>query len=87
MMLCCVCMRSEAPLLHVALRLRFDLVVLHVQAALFFVALGNEKKLLALAKADSGFLMQRKLSGAEGNINSSSGRGKAWWLRLTTIMY
>lgn len=37
--------------------------------------LGKEKKLLALAKADRGFVGQRHLSGQEGDINASSGKG------------
>ncbi|CAM9704470.1 unnamed protein product, partial [Ectocarpus fasciculatus] len=45
-------------------------------AAMFFAALGKEKKLLALAKADRGFVGQRNLSGGEGDINSTSGRSQ-----------
>lgn len=47
-----------------------------VQAAMFFAALGKETKLLALAKADRGFVGQRNISGGEGDINSASGRGE-----------
>lgn len=46
-----------------------------VKAAMFFAALGQEKKLLALAKADRSFVGHRPLSGHEGDINSSNGRG------------
>lgn len=49
---------------------------LGLQAALFYVVLGDNKKLLALAKADSGFLNQRALSGAEGSLDGKTGRGK-----------
>lgn len=45
------------------------------QAAMFFAALGKEKKLLALAKADTGFVGERHISGAEGDISSLSGQG------------
>lgn len=44
---------------------------------MFFAALGKEKKLLALAKADRGFVGQRNISGGEGDINSASGRCEA----------
>lgn len=47
------------------------------QAAMFFAALGKEKKLLALAKADRGFVGQRNISGGEGDINSASGQCEA----------
>lgn len=46
------------------------------QAAIFFAVLGKEKKLLALAKADRGFVGQRQLSGQEGDINANSGQGR-----------
>eukprot|EP00752_Nemacystus_decipiens_P003935 g3603.t1 len=45
-------------------------------AAMFFAALGKEKKLLALAKADRGFVGQRNISGGEGDINSASGQSQ-----------
>lgn len=44
---------------------------------MFFAALGKEKKLLALAKADRGFVGQRSISGGEGDINSASGQCEA----------
>lgn len=44
---------------------------------MFFAALGKEKKLLALAKADRGFVGQRNISGGEGDINSASGQCEA----------
>lgn len=43
---------------------------------MFFAALGKEKKLLALAKADRGFVGQRNMSGGEGDINTASGQGE-----------
>lgn len=44
---------------------------------MFFAALGKEKKLLALAKADRGFVGQRNISGGEGDIDSASGQCEA----------
>lgn len=53
-----------------------------VKAAMFFAALGQERKLLALAKADRSFVGHRPLSGHEGDISSSDGRGGAHFADL-----
>lgn len=47
-----------------------------IKAALFFAALGKDKKLMALAKADRMFVGHRPLTGQEGDINTKSGQGK-----------
>lgn len=64
-----------------ALRVCRRLFLCLVQAAMFFAALGKEKKLLALAKTDRGFVGQRDISGGEGDINTASGRCEAEKMR------